>query len=157
MSFLEEKWKEVIGGFILCVSMAIGIALVPDQYVTLRFYVILLFCFIIPYLWSLLRDGVEDPGDIKWARDIPFTIVQIALMPLAFVGCFAMIGGVIFLGLGSFIWDRDMAKIGIQMLLGGATPIAAMKGVSMLREHIKRRKETIYPWTARPYKPWKKD
>jgi hypothetical protein len=156
MSFLQEKWKEVIGGFILWISMGIAIVLVPDKYDLLRFYVILLFCFLIPYLWALLRGGVEDE-DIKWARDVPFTIIQIALMPLAFVGCFAMIGGAIFLGLALFTWDSDFSKTGLPLLLWGATPFSAMKGVSMLRERIKRRKETIYPWTARPYKPWKKD
>jgi len=123
--------------------MGIGIIAVPDEYVILRFYVILLCCFSIPYLWLTLRGEAE----IEWPRDIPFIIVHIGLLPLAFVGSFAMIGGVIFLVLG--LLDRVVFAWGLLLLFGGATPVAAMKGVSMLWQRRGRKEPTIYPWTER--------
>jgi hypothetical protein len=126
MGFLHEKWGEVFGSFVLFIAMGIGIALVPDRYVNLRFYVILLSCFVIVFLWAWWKDGL----DIQSWRQVPFVIVQLALAPLAFVGSFAMIGGVIFLALGLLAWDRELGKDGILLLLGGAAPVIAMMVIS---------------------------
>jgi hypothetical protein len=136
MSVLEEKWKEAIGSLILFISMGIGLALVPDEYVFLRFYIILLSCFAIAILWGLW-DEWRDGEDINWRHDIPFLIVQVALMPLGFVGCFAMIGGALFLGLGLLVWDRDISRYGTLLLLGGAAPLVAMRAVSSVEKRLR--------------------
>jgi hypothetical protein len=110
MSFIEEKKYEAIGGLVFTIAMGLSLVIIPDGYDYVRFFVMIVLTYMIIIAYGWWR------SEKKWKlQDAPLLVLYSVWGAWSFIGAFAAIGGVIFLGLGSLFLDWQVATLGLPL------------------------------------------